>query len=180
LTVKNNRGKRSRICLKAYRLFLLEGEDALGTIGLSDDEFQKMKEFHYKLEAGQSAYIVGRNMRLPEFLSKGIGRMYDDWRTGREVRDLYNANLRRPRVGRCYELMLSGFSYNKLLVEGFSECEIEGAKAFQKYERCDMLPAMIAQKTGLAPSTIKKMQRMYIDSLKNIEARVEIREELIA
>jgi hypothetical protein len=72
LTVQTNRGKRSRICLKAYRFYLLGDEESLGSLGLSETEFQKMKEFHCKLEAGQSAYIIGRGMRLPEFVSKAM------------------------------------------------------------------------------------------------------------
>jgi len=149
-------------------------------VGLSETEFQRMKEFHCKLEAGQSAYLIGRGMRLPEFLSKALGRMFDDYKAGREVRDFYNANEHRPRVARAYEYILSGMSFNKLLANGFLESEIEGAKSFRRYEAADMLPVTISQKTGLAPSTIRKMQKTYRYSLNNIEVGVEIREELIA
>jgi hypothetical protein len=175
-----SRGRRSRICLKAYRLYLLEGEGALDDIGLSDDEIHKIKEFHAKLETGVGAYVIGRSMRIPEFVSKAMGKMHEDWLAGRKVRDLYNANEHRPRVARAYELLLAGLSFNKLLSIGFLESEIEGAQVFRKYEAADMLPVMIAQKTSLATSTIRKMQKAYRDSLNNVEVGVEMREELIA
>ena len=155
------RGKHSWVCLKAYRLYLLGDEEALGNLDIPESELEKMKKFHAKLESGQSAYIIGRAMRFPEFVSRGMGKMFSDYQDGKVIRDLYPSSLNRPRVAKVYELVLGGMSERNLRSNDFSDYEIEKVKEFRKYESCDALPATISQKTNLAISTVRKMQRIY-------------------
>jgi hypothetical protein len=117
---------------------------------------------------------------FPEFVSKAMGKMHADFKAGKEVRDLYNSSYTN-RVGRTYEFMLAGMNEHNLYSLGFSDYEIDKANAFRKYENVDMLPTVISKKTGLAVSTIRKMQKTYRDSqVKPIETRMEVREELTA
>ena len=169
------RGKHSWVCLKAYRLFLLGDEEALGNLNIPESEIVKMKAFHEKLESGQSAYIIGRAMRFPEFVSRSMGLMFSDYRDGKIIRDLYPSSLNRPRVAKVYTLMLAGMSERNLRSNDFSDYEIEKVKEFRKYESCDALPATISQKTNLAISTVRKMQRIYREYVDAKITRVETR-----
>ena len=169
------RGKHSWVCLKAYRLFLLGDEEALGKLDIPESEIVKMKAFHEKLEGGQSAYIIGRAMRFPEFVSRGMGKMFSDYQDGKVIRDLYPSSLNRPRVAKVYELVLGGMSERNLRLNEFTDYEIKKVKEFRKYESCDALPATVSQKTGLAVSTVRKMQRIYRDYVDAKITRVETR-----
>ena len=155
------RGRRSRILLKSYRLFLLGDEEALGNLDLPESEIVKMKEFHKKLESGQSAYIAGRTLRIPENIGRGLWQMFCDWRAGTEIRDLYPSNETRPRIARTYELLLSGMSENKIRANGFNDYEIEQAVLFRQFETADILPVTIFQKTDIRVSTVRKLQKIY-------------------
>jgi hypothetical protein len=146
--------------LKAYRAFLL-GESH-EDLDISDSDIAKMKIFHEKLVAGHSYYNLGKTLRLPEFLARGMWLMFSDWQEGREIRILYNAN-KSLRTAKVYELMLDGMSEHKLRLNGYTDAEIEKANVFREYESFDMLPKTVAQQTGLLVSTIKKMQRLYKD-----------------
>jgi len=176
------RGKHSWVCLKAYRLYLLGEEDALGNLDISESELEKMKKFHAKLESGQSAYIIGRAMRFPEFVSRSMGLMFSDYRDGKVIRDLYPSSLNRPRVAKVYELVLGGMSERNLRSNDFSDYEIEKVKLFRKYESCDALPATVSQKTDIKVSTVKKLQKIYREHQAGTEVamRTEMRAGVIA
>jgi hypothetical protein len=125
----SKRGKHSKILIKAYRLYLL-GESSFEELNISESEIATMKKFHERVQGGQSSYMAGKALRLPEFLSKGMGLMYCDWCEGKEIRDLYPSNENRPRIARTYELMISGVSERRLQDDGFSDYEIDKASLF--------------------------------------------------
>lgn len=174
------RGKHSWVCLKAYRLFLLGDEDALGNLDINKSDFQKMKTFHEKIEGGQSAYIIGRALRFPEFVSRSMGLMYQDWIEDKPIRDLYPSSENRPRVARAYELVLAGTSECNLRALGFSEYAIEKAILYRQFENADMLPATVSQKIGLPISTVKNLQKIQRDNKQQTDMREEIRASVIA
>lgn len=169
------RSKHSWVCLKAYRLFLLGDEEALGNLNIPEFEISKMREFHEELERGRNAYIVGRMLRFPEFVSRSMGLMFSDYRDGKVIRDLYPSSVNRPRVAKVYTLVLAGMSERNLRLNDFSDYEIEKVKLFRKYESCDALPATVSQKTGLAISTIKKLQKIYREHTSAESMKIEMR-----
>jgi len=181
LTVRN-RGRRSRMCLKAYRFFLQGDEVSIRSLDISDSEIAKMKIFHEKLEGGQCSYAIGRTMRIPEFISRGMGLMYDDWLGDKPIRDLYPSSLTRPRVAKTYEQLLTGMSERCLRDNGFSDYEIGKARLYRQYEAADMLPATVSRKMELPVSTIKKLQKIYRDNVQQTEVmRTEVmRTEMMA
>jgi hypothetical protein len=169
------RSKHSWVCLKAYRLYLLGDEEALGNLNIPETEITKMKEFHEELEGGRNAYIVGRAMRFPEFVSRSMGLMFSDYRDGKIIRDLYPSSANRPHVAKAYEQVLKeGAGERTLLANGFTDYEIEKVKLFRLYESCDALPATLSQRTGLAISTVKKLQKIYRENA-GTEVRVEMK-----
>jgi hypothetical protein len=168
------------MCLKAYRFFLQGDEESIRSLDISESELAKMKIFHEKLEQGHCSYAIGRTMRIPEFISRGMGLMYDDWLADKPIRDLYPSSLTRPRVAKTYELLLSGMSERCLREKGFSDYEIDKAKLYRKYESCDILPATVSKNLELPVSTVKKLQKVYrehvvTEAMRTEGMRVEMR-----
>jgi hypothetical protein len=164
VTAKKAIARHPRTILKCYKLFL-EGssDDEIENVGISAADIRKCKHFHQCMLDGHTFYKTAKSLGIPEHLSKRLFDMFSNWKNGQEI--AYRGNI--TNVISAYALLLEGADENEMKDEGCTELEIEKAKLFTRYANADMLVASICKETGLVASTIKRLRRMYRETMEN-------------
>jgi len=160
MTIYKRRSRHSKTILKGYQLYLMDLD--VECVDVNFAETEKLKKFHQCMQSGQSFYVAGKTLGIPEYISKKMWSMFCDWKGGKMISySIDTSRETRPRITSAYEFLLSGANERELKAEGFSDLEIIKAKLFSKYADADMLPVSISRKTDILVSTIKKLQKIH-------------------
>jgi hypothetical protein len=160
MTIYKRRSRHSKTILKGYQLYLMALDVECVDVNVAETE--KLKKFHQCMQSGQSFYVAGKTLGIPEYISKKMWSMFCDWKSGKMISySIDTSRETRPRIASAYELLLTGANENKMRTNGFTEFEIKKAIQFSLYSDADMLPVSISRKTDILVSTIKKLQKIH-------------------
>jgi hypothetical protein len=128
------------------------------------NDIQKCKMFHQSVLDGHTFYGSGKAIGISEHISKTMQAMYEQWQAGAEITFGVPSREKCPHIVSAYMLLLSGANESEMR-EMCTKYEIEKAKLFEEIAINDKLYATISKEAGLPISTVKKLRKIYQDSL---------------
>ena len=157
--------RHPRTVLKCYRMFLMgSADEEILETGISTADIQRCRQFHQYMLEGRTFYGSGKSVGIPEHISKTMREMFEQWKSGSEITFGVPSREKCPHIVSAYMLLLSGANESEM--RGMcTEYEIEKAKLFEEIASNDKLYATILKEAGLPISTVKKLRKMYQDSL---------------